>query len=97
MEQDNLTLTLKQKKKMNRFKKRRYQMTSHTLDRAVQVTLIRLHTGHNRLNSHMHIRVNLVPSPALRVEQKIKQNTSEREEDYTVIILRWARLNITLL
>ena len=35
----------------------------HTLDRAGQVTLIRLCTGHNRLNSHMHRNKNLVPSP----------------------------------
>ena len=35
----------------------------HTLDRAGQVTLIRLRTGHNRLNSHMHINMTLVLSP----------------------------------
>ena len=35
----------------------------HTLDRAGQVTLIRLRTGHNRFNSHMHRRINLVLSP----------------------------------
>ena len=34
----------------------------HTLDRAGQVTLIGLCTGHNRLNSHMHRRMNLLPS-----------------------------------
>ena len=28
-----------------------------------QVTLICLHTGHNRLNTHMNRMVNLVPSP----------------------------------
>ena len=33
------------------------------LDRAGHVILICLHTGHNRLNSHMHRSVNLVPSP----------------------------------
>ena len=35
----------------------------HTMDRAGQVTLICICTGHNRPNSHMQIRVNLVPSP----------------------------------
>ena len=35
----------------------------HTLDRAGLVTLIRLRTSHNRLNSHMHRKMNLVPSP----------------------------------
>ena len=41
----------------------RQQQHYHTLDRAGQVTLNRLRTGHNRLNSHMHRRMNLVPSP----------------------------------
>ena len=36
---------------------------THILDRAGQVTIICLHTGHNRFNSHMNRRVNLVPSP----------------------------------
>ena len=35
----------------------------HTLELAGQVTLIRLRTGHNRLNSHMHRQMHLVPSP----------------------------------
>ena len=35
----------------------------HTLDREGQVTLPRLRTIHNRLNSHMHRKMNLVPSP----------------------------------
>ena len=35
----------------------------HTLDRAGQVTLIRLRTGNNSLNSHMNRNMNLVPSP----------------------------------
>ena len=66
MEQDDLTITLKQKKNLiikNGFKEKKIPDDYHTLDRAGQVTLICLHTGHNRLNSHMHRRVNLVPSP----------------------------------
>ena len=35
----------------------------HTLGRAGQVILIRLHTGHNRLSSHMYRKMNLVSSP----------------------------------
>ena len=46
-----------------RFRVNKIPDNYHTLDRAGQVTLICLHTGHNRLNSHMHRRVNLVPSP----------------------------------
>ena len=65
MEQDDLTITLKQKIYImkNRFKEKKIPDDYHTLDRAGQVALICLHTGHNRLNSHMNRRVNLVPSP----------------------------------
>ena len=34
-----------------------------TLDRAGQVTQIHLRTGHNKFNSHIHRKMNLVPSP----------------------------------
>ena len=34
----------------------------HKLDRAGQVILIRLCTGHNRLNDHMNKKMKLVPS-----------------------------------
>ena len=38
-------------------------------DYAIELfTLIRIHTGHNRLNSHMHRRMNLVPSPLCTCE-----------------------------
>ena len=62
MEQDDLTITLKQNKLMKyRFNRKKIPGDYHTLDRAGQITQIFLHTGHNRLNSHMHRRVNLVP------------------------------------
>ena len=63
--QEKLPITLKQKKKTimkNIFREKKIPDDYHTLDRAGQVTLIRLHTGHNRLNSHMHRKINLVPS-----------------------------------
>ena len=65
MEQDNLTITLKQKNNNNEEQVQNKKIPDDypTLDRAGQVTLICLHTGHNRLNSHMNRRVNLVPSP----------------------------------
>ena len=47
----------------NRFRAKKIPDHCHTLDRAGQVTLIHLRSGHNRLNSHMHIKMNLVPSP----------------------------------
>ena len=65
MEQEELLITLKQKKTImkNMFRAKRIPDDYHTLDRAGQVTLLRLRTGHNRLNSHMHRKMNLVPSP----------------------------------
>ena len=35
----------------------------HLLSRKQQVILVRLRTGHNRLNSHMHRKLKLAPSP----------------------------------
>ena len=35
----------------------------HLLSRKQQVILVRLRTGHNRLNSHMHHKLKLAPSP----------------------------------
>ena len=65
MEQEKLPITLKQKKTImkNMFRAKKIPDDYDTLDRAGQVTLIRLRTGHNRLNSHMHRKMNLVPSP----------------------------------
>ena len=64
MEQEKLPITLKQKKTImeNMFRAKKIPDNYHTLDRAGHVTLIRLRTGHNRLNSHMHRKMNLVTS-----------------------------------
>ena len=35
----------------------------HLLSRKQQVILVRLRTGHNRLNSHVHRKLKLAPSP----------------------------------
>ena len=65
MEQEKLPITLKQKKTImkDRFRAKKIPDDYHTLDRAGQVTILHLRTGHNRLNSHMHRKMNLVPSP----------------------------------
>ena len=65
MEQEKLPITLKQKKTVmkNMLRAKKIPDDYHTLDRAGHVTLIRLRTGHNRLNSHMQRKINLVPSP----------------------------------
>ena len=47
----------------------------HLLYRKQQVTLVRLRTGHNRLNSHMHRKLKLAPSPTCpcgREEQTVE-------------------------
>ena len=65
MEQEKLQITLKQQNLImkNMFRAKKIPDDYHTLDRAGQVTISRLRTGHNRLNSHMHRKMNLVPSP----------------------------------
>ena len=42
----------------------------HLLSRKQQVVLVRLRTGHNRLNSHMHGKLKLSPSPTCRCGQE---------------------------
>ena len=47
----------------------------HLLSRKQQVILVRLRTGHNRLNSHMHPKLKLAPSPTCpcgREEQTVE-------------------------
>ena len=64
MHQENLTITIKQKKTFikNMFRVKTIHDDYHKLDRAGQVILIRLRTGHNRLNGHMYKEMKLVPS-----------------------------------
>ena len=76
MEQDELPITLKKKIIMkNMFRAKKIPDDYHPLDRAGQVTLIRLRPGHNRLNSHMHRTEGLIyyHHYYVHVEQKIKQ------------------------
>ena len=85
MEQEKLPITLKQKKTImkNMFRAKKMPDDYHTLDRAGQVTLIRRRTGHNRLNSHMHINMNHHYVP---VEPKIRQqNTYCKDVQHTNI------------
>ena len=61
----------------------------HLLSRTEQVTLVRLRSGHNRLNSHMYRKYKLIPSPLCpcgeeeqtteHVLQRCKRNNLERE------------------
>ena len=64
MKQEKLPITLKKKIIVkNMFRAKKIPDNYHTLDRAGQVTLNRIRTGHHRLNSHMHRKIYLVPSP----------------------------------
>ena len=64
----------------------------HLLNRAEQVVMVRLRSGHNRLNAHMHKRYKLVPSPkcpcgvedqtAEHVLQKCKRHDRERSKTW---------------
>ena len=64
IQQENFPITIKQKKTIikNMFRVNKILDDYHKLNRAVQVILIRLHTGHNRLNAHMNKKMKLVPS-----------------------------------
>ena len=64
MQQENLPITIKQKKTIikNMFRVKKIHDDYHKLDRAGKVILIRLRTGHNRLNTHMNNKMKLVPS-----------------------------------
>ena len=42
----------------------------HLLTREQQSVLVRLRTGHNRLNAHMHRKMKLVPSPTCSCGQE---------------------------
>ena len=61
---DNL-ITLAEKKTIlkHSFKTKNIHDNYHKLDRAGQVIILCFHTGHNRLNSHMHKTMKLVQSP----------------------------------
>ena len=58
MEQEKLPITLMR----NMFRAKKISYDYYTLDRAGQVILICLRSGNNRLNSHMHIMMNIVRS-----------------------------------
>ena len=67
----------------------------HLLYREQQVVLVRLRTGHNRLNSHMHGKLKLAPSPTClcgqedqtteHVLQRCPRHKVMREETFDLI------------
>ena len=59
----------------------------HKLNRAGQVILIRLHTGHNRLNAHMNKKMKLVPSSMCicNIEDQTTEHILQRCPNHTNI------------
>ena len=59
----------------------------HKLNRAGQVILIRLRTGHNRLNAKMNRNMKLVPSSmcTCNIEDQITDNILQRCPNHTTI------------
>ena len=65
MTQHDNPITLAEKKTIikHSFRAKKIPDNYHKLDRAEQVIILRLRTGHNRLNSHMYKTMKLVQSP----------------------------------
>ena len=65
MTQHDNPITLTEKKTIikHSFRAKKIPDNYHKLDRAEQVIILRLRTGHNRLNSHMYKTMKLVQSP----------------------------------
>ena len=57
------------------FKMRKIPDNYHKLDRAGQVIILRLRTGHNRLNSHMHKTMKLVQSQLCTCQTETRLQT----------------------
>ena len=60
----------------------------HLLDRPGHVVLVRLRSGHNRLNAHMHRKLNIVPSPNVSLWWGGPDNRA-RSSETKFIIYAW--------
>ena len=89
MQQENLPITIKQKKTIikNMIRVKTIHDDYHKLDRAGQVILLRLRTGHNRLNAHMYKKMKLVPSSMCicNIEDQTTQHILHRCPNHTNI------------
>ena len=89
MQQENLPIIIKQKKTIikNMFRVKTIHDDYHKLDRAGQVILIHLRTGHNRLNAHMYKKMKLVPSSMCicNIEDQTTQHILQRCPNLTNI------------
>ena len=89
MQQENLPITIKQKKTIikNMFRVKTIHDDYHKLDRAGKVILLRLRTGHNRLNAHMYKKMKLAPSSMCicNIEDQTTQHILQRCPNHTNI------------
>ena len=89
MQQENLPITIKQKKPIikNMFRVKTIHDNYHKLDIAGQVILICLRMGHTRLNAHMHKKMKLVPSSMCicNIEDQTTQHILQRCPNHTSI------------
>ena len=63
-------------------------LLSHLLSREQQVVLVRLRTGHNRLNSHIHRKLKLASSPT-RLWGQEDQTTEHVLQRYPLHKVTW--------
>ena len=89
MQQEILPITIRQKKSiiMNNSRVKKIHDEYHKLDRAGQVILVRLRTGHNRLNAHMNRKMKLIPSSMCicNIEDQTTQHIIQRCPNHTNI------------
>ena len=87
MQQENLPITIKQKNTIikNMFRVKTIHDDYHKLDRAGHVILIRLRTGHNRLNAHMYKKMKLVASSMCicNIEDQTTEHILQRCPNHT--------------
>ena len=89
MQQQNLPITIKPKKTIikNMFLVNKIHDDYHKLDRAGQVILIRLRTGHNRPNAHINKKLKSAPSSMCicNIEDQTTEHILQRCPNHTNI------------
>ena len=87
IQQENLSITMKQRKTIvkNMFRVKKIHDDYHKLDRAGQVILVCLRTGHNRLDVHMNKKMKLVPSSICicNIEDQTTEHILQRCQNHT--------------
>lgn len=72
----------------------------HILSREEQVALVRLLSGHNRLNNRLATKLRLIPSPCVPAAQRLSQQSTscrDRCPSYNTLIDQWRLLWQTMI